>query len=174
MTRVIIQDNIETLLSNVKGIGVIGSTNPQMLGALTEEEMITLFELPAPAAAAPDLLDDWNFWMVERIATQSDDDGTGPGRVAIGLQLRVNHTFNITGYSPIIIKGAASNGPDFQALTDRVLAIFKDEPSLGGFDAQPMQLVTLDTQMAVGMVCHHAACRITVTEIENVQRTNWR
>lgn len=169
MTRAVIEESIKATLNEVEGLGRIGYTNPQFVGAMTDEDILATF------GNEGELEDHWNFWMVERLSTVADDSETAAGQVAIGSQLHKLHTFRITGYTPLRINedDRTTNGPEFQDLVDKVLTAFDEKPALGGFDATPIQLDSIATGMAVGRVCFRAIMRIAVLDVENVRRQNW-
>ena len=168
MPREEIESNILRVLNTVEGIGQIGTTNPRWIEAMRDTDIVRIF------TDIDTLTDPWNFWLLERSATLSDDDGTAPGRVAIGSQLRKLHTFRLEGYCPVVYEGDyMTNGPDFQNLVDRVIDAFDNEPALGGFDSQPVQLRSFATGMALGRLCFRAMIDIAVLEIASVRRTNW-
>ena len=167
MTRAIIEEEIKRVLATVNGVGTIGYTNPQFIGALTDTEIIGMLGITDADAA-------WNFWTLERTSTTSQDEGVAFGQVAIGAQLMRTHTFSLIGYSPIMIaEDLTTNGPDFQALIDRMLIAFDDEASLGGFDSRPIQLESVGTLTVLGRVSFRAVMRLSVLELVNVRRGNW-
>lgn len=154
MSRQAIHDQLVIILDAVTGVENVYPYHPQQLDPAN---FISSFR----EADATDI----QVWSVRRTATRNRSSETHRGQVPIRSALHRYHTFILEGWYSFKAGGTTEDA--FNDLLDSIMTAFDNKRSLNNssFQATPIDLVLVNTDVFGHVLCHHAIFEITAMEI---------